>query len=245
MKRSTLQCVSLAAASLMLAAGCVAGPQRSPAPTSPLANVSSTTGDQDACAVALGNAPTTTGAAAPGMTITPGTTGAVTPATPGTTGAVTPATPATPATPGTPSTKGTTVGTDITANGVLIGNVALVSLPTTEGVMATPAAPAPTTAPSGATTAAPGGTTTAVPGTTGGATTGSASLDRIRAACTRVVQIRVVTDTADRARLARVAQSIRRGVPVTDLMDELITINRKSTVAWSGATGATGTTAPR
>lgn len=257
MKRSTVQRISLAAATLMLAAGCAAGPQRSPAPTvPPTNNVSSTTGVEDACAVALGNAPTTMGTI--GITV-PGTTGrtttgVTTPGTTDTTGMTTPgATPgATPGTtpgttgvttPGATGTTAATTGTEITANGVIIGNVALVSLPTTEGVMTTPGATAPA---GGVTTGARGTTGVVTPGPAPAAPTGSSALDRIRTACTRIVQIRVVTDENDRARLARVTQSIRRGVPVTDLMDDLITVNRKSTVAWTGgpgpaAPGAAGT----
>lgn len=113
---------------------------------------------------------------------------------------------------------------EMNANGVLVGNVAVVVLPTTDA-------------------AAPGGVpatkgTAQVPGAAPAAP-GQGALDRIRQACTKVVQIRVVTDGADREQLARLTRAIRRGEPITDYLDQLARISLSATPeAGAGPTSA-------
>lgn len=58
MKRKTQQWIGLTAAGLVFVSGCAAGPQTRPTPRTPgtaAGSAGSTTGDMDACAVALGN----------------------------------------------------------------------------------------------------------------------------------------------------------------------------------------------
>jgi hypothetical protein len=239
MTRSLFQRISLAALAAALAVGCASGtPKRQGAGGggAPGTTSASTTGDADACAIALGNTDTNLGTTSPGAQPEP------------------------------------------TANGILIGNVALVALPSNDNLPITgttrgpagAATPAPlghggaaeTTGSTGmthtGTTAAPGtspspatpvpGTTTApagngpagvgTPGAGGGGAANPTALDRIRTACTKVTQIRVVTDSADRARLATIAMSVRKGTPVTDFIDDLARMSKKATTMGAGA-GAT------
>jgi hypothetical protein len=99
MKRWTKQWMSLTAAAAVLAAGCAAGPQRAPQGTNQAGmtgtTAASTTGDQDACAVALGNVDESVA--------------------------------------GENGTR-----REVTANGILIGNVALVGLPTADDMPLSP-----------------------------------------------------------------------------------------------------------
>jgi len=375
--RSSLKWIGLTAAAAVLTTGCVArAPQRSPghgAGTPGPAAISSTTGDADACAAALGNTPGPTGGggflpghrAATGSTVggatdaagTPGpgangTTARPSPGTAGMTGngptTATPGgSPLTMTAPGTGTgaaggatggaggagaTRGGTAAggaAEATANGILIGNVALVALPDHDNMGLSPqgpGAPTPgarigpsvlpgpggagtTTTPpatAGGTTVTPGGTTPPVarggvgPGRTGmvrdpyGGATGGASgspgtdvtggpagaglaggttagtapgatttgpaatgtnvgrgatptaLDRIRSSCTRVAQIRVVTDDRDRTRLAEIAASIRQGQPITNWMTEISAISSRAATTVDGppGTGGTGTGTP-
>lgn len=276
MKRST-KWLGLAAAGLILA-GCAVGPQRSPAPSAvPGPTTSSTTGDLDACAIALGNMPAgVTGAAAgvgPALGTPPGTM-----RTPGT--AAAPRTDAVPKTTGTTGVTGTTpMGTpgaaggrvEVTANGVLLGNVALVALPDQDNMPTSPTAPVPglpgattpgtTAAPgtavapggnvAGAPTAPPAGTApgrAVTPGTiTPGVANNPTAIDRIRAACERVVEIRVVDGDADKRRMGEIAMAIRKGTPITSFMSDIVAMNGRANVVWSGMMGGTapaGTPAP-
>lgn len=240
MTRSPRTWLGLAAAAALLAAGCTAQPQNlNPVNQS---NLFTTTGDADVCAAALGN---TVGADA----FWPGMSGG---------------------------------NRNVTANGVIIGNVALVALPresqTTPvtGVRAdavpniagagTPgqgntrpstgviggrveAPPGPGTPPRRGWTAdmgTPGGPATAAgtgtaarPGATAGSRMGMAPavdpLERVRTACPRVADIRVVNDENDRSRLAEITAAVRAGRPITEFMTELATIAQRATSAGPGA----------
>lgn len=323
MRRTTWKQIGVGAMAALLAVGCATGrPQRRPDGTGSTVQ-GSTTGTVDACSLALGNAPhagtTGGGGGTTGAGGTTGTTGAAlkggtgthdNTAAGGTTGTVS----------GAP--LGSTDGvTEPTANGIMVGNVAIVALPdydylpTTNppGVTGTPPG-APSTLGTPATPgnpAAPGTPGTAgtpgVPGTAGGGgggtagttgytgttvppgnmgvadgglpgtgdrfgtagrtgtpgprgtaagggtaagsaatgninqTGGSTALDRIRTACVGLSEIRVVTESADKARLAEIAMAMRRGTPVTAYMADITRLASRASLAGGGVgTGAGG-----
>ncbi|HWI50541.1 MAG TPA: hypothetical protein VNT01_00190 [Symbiobacteriaceae bacterium] len=244
MQRTTWKQIGLSALAAMLAVGCAsATPQRAPGGAGATVQ-GSTTGDLDACAVALGNATTAAG--------TTGTTGMSTGFGGGTTG--------THMIGANTGTAGTTGGRmEVTANGLMVGNVAIVALPEHDhmpmspstgggGTTGTTATGPGTTGTTGTTTGSPVGSTGAPAGAPAG-TTGAAgnttALDRIRSSCRGVTEIRMVTDSTDRATLASITMAMRKGTPVTDYMTDIARIGRKATIA-GGASGAGGggTTGP-
>jgi hypothetical protein len=149
---------------------------------------------------------------------------------------------------GTTTGAGAAGRTEVTANGIIIGNVALVALPLqddkplspttgatgTTGVSPTPGAPA--TGVGGAANAP----RAVAPPAGGGGTT---AIDRIRAACPKVVEIRVLNAPADRVRIGEIAMSVRRGQPATNFMDDIVRLNRAATVV-SGNPRASGAPGP-
>lgn len=282
MKHVTRQFLSLTAVGLVLATGCAAGPQRLPGAgaNAPGQNIASTTGDMDACAMALGNlewnvgGPTTGGLGFGGMVGPAGT------ATPGDTDRMPPllrgnaapqgeraAIPWTTGNYGNALTGGLTnpAAVPIMANGVLIGNIALVALPDDE---TTP--PGNAGAPAGGIGAPTGGAGlpgggAMVPGGVAGRTVTGAeavgapagaaqvrpaqsagspmvALDRIVASCGRLSQIRTVAEGDDEVRMAEITGAIRLGTPITEFMPELTEMNVRATTAWSAPPGTFGMT---
>jgi hypothetical protein len=289
LNRKTLSRISLATVAALLVAGCAAGPRGARLQGM---NVGSTTGDTDSCSAALGNnfvganvngmnlgGPNPLGSTAGGTDMT-GTNGGGTNAA-GTNAAGTNA--------GGPNAGSTNAGStnaggaNATANGLLIGNVALVALPiapatgtgtmgtgvtgrgaagtgaagtgvTGRGAMGTGAAGLEDTGAGGGRGGlverfAPGGTPTnngsgaAQSGANAGDRLGgtamnttpagysSAALQRIRTACDRVAEIRVVNSAGDRQRLAEITAAMRQGRPVTEFMDDLNRIMQAATPA--------------
>lgn len=223
MKRSLLKRLGLVAAAALVAAGCTVQPQD--ANRLNQGNLFTTTGDADTCAAALGN---------------------------------------------TVATAMGRANQNVTANGVIIGNVALVALPKESQRTPVTGAPtgtgvAPGTAPGlGARTGAAtgtgpaAGTGSAAPMNTATATgtaartntataTGRAArtvttaaadpLERVRNACPRLADIRVVNDEGDRARLAEITAAVRSGRPITEFLTELAAMTQRATSAGPGAGG--------
>ncbi|MBP2020086.1 hypothetical protein J2Z79_003540 [Symbiobacterium terraclitae] len=60
-------------------------------------------------------------------------------------------------------------------------------------------------------------------------------VERIRIACPRVADIRVVNDANDRSRLAQITAAVRSGRPITEFMGELTAISQRATSAGPGA----------
>jgi hypothetical protein len=252
MKHTTKQWLVSAAAAAVLATGCAGRPAPRPAPRTPIGQAGlipntagSTTGDADACAIALGNAVAGMTAGWTGTAPGPNAT-AVTPGGPaaGPTGNLA-------GTPGATGYPGTMAGYgaarhEVTANGVLIGNVALVALPTVDNLPITPgpgtagmtpgvATPRAFTTPGVGPAVRPGGITGPAAAPAG---TETDAISRIRAACTKVTEIRVVHDAGDRARLATVTMAIRKGTPITTFLDDLVRINRRAATAGGGVNTA-------
>ncbi|MEW8978219.1 MAG: hypothetical protein AB2385_07420 [Symbiobacterium sp.] len=69
----------------------------------------------------------------------------------------------------------------------------------------------------------------------GRGTTTAAVVQRIRTACPRVAEIRVVNTEADRRRLAEITAAVRSGRPVTEFMTDLVGIAQRATSAGAGA----------
>ncbi len=319
MMRMSLKWISLTAASALLMAGCAAGPNRTPDRNLNQSNlmgnnVSTTTGDADACAAALGNTVAPGGAfdlpggdRLPDNGVGANRTGVGANRTgigANRTGIGADRTGIGANRTGVGGNRaglfgGNGGGGEITANGLLIGNVALVALPTmdqmptntnvgapgtatannvgvgTKGTPATgiaaPGTPAAgtaappnpiATAPAGpgnnAAAGAPGGVmgtrtnaaTTPGAGAPGGAATGGAgtagmtgganatgdadAIERIKMACDKVADVRVVNSAADRARLAEITDAIREGRPVTEFMTDLSRLVQAATSAGGG-----------
>jgi hypothetical protein len=240
MKRTTVQWIRLTAVAALLAAGCAARtPQRSPGTPMPMragdTTIRSTiTGDIGTCAAALGHTGTIPG--------TPGATAGITGTAPGTAN----------------TTPGTAPGRAGALGGILIGNVALVTLPAggpaapppnpgapntvapaAPGLRATPVAPGARTVPGPA--AAPGPAARPEAGRVSlPAGTDAAMITRIRTACPGVAQIRVVADPGDQARLTDITTRMRGGAPTTDFLDELTRISRRATPVDAGPAPTTG-----
>jgi|GEM_PF-4201144 len=72
------------------------------------------------------------------------------------------------------------------------------------------------------------------------------AVDRVRLACPRVADIRVVNDEGDRSRLAEITAAVRAGQPITEFMAELTAITQRATSAGPGseARRRNGTTTP-
>lgn len=272
--QKTFKWISLTAAAAILAAGCAAGPQRAPnrnAANPPVgSSLTSTTGDADACAVALGNAVAHGGLMNPGagagMRTYPGTANgllignvaliALPSAGTATTG-VPPANPggvpaADSAFGGTAggTTGGTTAGTTGgMTGGAAGGTTAAYPLGGARGRTGTSAPPVAlgdnTVAPGNPTLTGTadryvnpnmGGSPTAT-GTTGGTTAANAdtaAIDRVKSACDKVADVRVVNNDNDRRRLSEITAAMRRGEPLTNFMAELTRIAQGATSAGSG-----------
>lgn len=137
------------------------------------------------------------------------------------------------------------VNRNVTANGVIIGNVALVALPRES--QNTPVNGAATgtggqngaAAGTGVQTGATGGSGVPMGAAGDGVGTGTAAdpLERVRTACPTLADIRVVNDETDRARLAEITAAVRSGRPVTEFMSELATMAQRATSAGPGASG--------
>ncbi len=211
MKRSLLKRLGLVAAAALVAAGCTVQPQD--ANRLNQGNLFTTTGDADTCAAALGN---------------------------------------------TVATAMGRANQNVTANGVIIGNVALVALPKESQRTPVTGAPtgtgvAPGTAPglgartgaatgtgpaAGTGSAAPMNTATATGRAARTVTTAAADpLERVRNACPRLADIRVVNDEGDRARLAEITAAVRSGRPITEFLTELAAMTQRATSAGPGAGG--------
>mgnify|MGYP000011447714 CR=1 FL=1 len=100
---------------------------------------------------------------------------------------------------------------EVSANGVIIGNIALVALPATEHMAVTPAIGEATIG--------------------DGSDTQLSAFTRVQQSCTSLAEIRVVTEPADRARLAEVAAAMRKGEPVVEYLPELTEISRRASTA--------------
>lgn len=222
MHHPTLRRIGLAAAALVLTAGCAANPLRRPAPTP-------TPGTPPPGAQAPGQASLT-----PAAPPTPGP-ATVTPADdPNTCRAVL----------GQPPVN-TDAPEAALAHGVLMHDYALVALPAWERITMTPEGADQGT--SRVTPPSPGTTPGTTPGDFGtGKPNGSApALNRIRAAC-GVSRIKVVSEVADRARMQEIVISLRAGRSPADFRDELEQISQRA-VSWTvGTPGnpATGEPAP-
>jgi len=251
MKHATKQFLSLTAAGLILATGCAAGPQRQPGAEAPGHKIASTTGDMDACAMALGNLEWNVGGPTTGALGLGGQMGTAGAATPGMTDRMPPMLRGNAAPQGERATIPWTTGNygnaltgnrnqvgatleappnsaavPIMANGVLIGNVALVALPDDE-------------------TTPPGGIGMGqMVGPENSAGSPRVALDRIVASCGRLAQIRTVAVGDDEARMAEITGSIRLGTPITEFMQELTEMNVRATTAWSVPPGTFGMTRP-
>lgn len=271
MKRVTLQWISLTATAAVLAAGCAAGPQQAPNRNNTGNNLSTTTGDADACAVALGNTvagggtitapaaghPTTNEVTANGVILgnvalvalptadniplTQSTTPAspINPVFPGTNGMAPGMTSAAGTTDAAAGTTGDTTpgaaGASTTTNGV------------TTGTKGTPATINGTTGTNGTngTTGTDGTLGGATPGATTGSTPGSLAgdanaIDRIKVACDKLVDIRVVNEASDRVRLAQIAAAIRTGQPITNFMTDLTRMTQAATSVGGGRNANNG-----
>ena len=77
--------------------------------------------------------------------------------------------------------------------------------------------------------------TVPAPGTWTGVTAAVDPLERVRAACPNVADIRVVNDENDRGRLAEITAAVRAGQPITEFMTDLATIAQRATSAGPGA----------
>lgn len=85
-------------------------------------------------------------------------------------------------------------------------------------------------------------------GTAAGTRVGAAvndPLERVRTACPRVADIRVVNDENDRNRLAEIAAAVRAGRPITEFMTDLATISQRATSAGPGANARQNNTPQR
>jgi hypothetical protein len=122
-------------------------------------------------------------------------------------------------------TLGTTTnvpGDAVAANGVLLGNVAVVGLPTADQIPVTP--------PSGKGSISPAPTPTV----------STTALGRIQTAC-RVAEVRSVINTSDRVRLAQIATALRQHQSLTPFIDDVVAISRRATSVYM-APAAAGTT---
>jgi hypothetical protein len=249
MKRAPLQWLSLTCAAAALAVGCAARtPAPRPAPVTPIGQAGLipntagyTTGDADACAVALGNAGGAGEVTANGILIgnvalvglptvdsLPITPPGGVPAAPGAPAGPRPApagslaesqntraapNPAAPLAPrGQRFADGGAFDRTGTPGAVGRGGTAERTPPRTGGTV-----PAPV----------PGVAVLPVPGAaTAPAGPNLEAVERIRRSCPAVAEIRVVTDAADRARLAEIAMAVRKGQPVTRYMEAIGRISR-------------------
>lgn len=100
---------------------------------------------------------------------------------------------------------------EVSANGLIIGNIALVALPATEHLAVTPAVGESTIS--------------------DGSDTNLSAFARVQLSCASLAEIRVVTEAADRARLAEVAAAMRKGEPVVEYLPELAEIGRRASTA--------------
>jgi hypothetical protein len=126
------------------------------------------------------------------------------------------------------ATPGTTMNVPrnaVPANGVLLGNVAVVGLPTAEGVPVTP--------PTGP------GRISAVPSPT----VSTSALGRIQTAC-RVAEVRSVTIASDRVRLAQITTALRQHQSLTPFIDDVVAINRRATSVYSAVPPTGGVVPP-
>lgn len=232
MNGSPLQRLSLFLATALLAVGCAGQPPAAQPEAG--ASVGSTTGDADTCAAALGNPVpegtaellpgTNSGLVVPragdgagtafpreGSAVVEGNATAGAPGGPaaGPTGNV--------GAPGMPtdgarglSGLGVAAAREVSANGVVIGNVAVVALPSTEHMAVTP---------------------TVEEGVSEGSDVRRSAFERVHQSCVGLAEIRVVTEAADRARLAEVTAAMRKGDPVVDYLPELAEISRRASTA--------------
>lgn len=112
-------------------------------------------------------------------------------------------------------------GTGATANGLIIGNVALVALPVGDAASGTGAG-------GGGVGLVQRFAPVRTPDETGEA---DEALERVRTACDRVVEIRVVNSADDRRRLAEITAAMRQGRPVTAFMPDLNRMMQAATPA--------------
>lgn len=274
MMQKTFKWISLTAAAAILAAGCAAGPQRAPnrnAANPPVgSSLTSTTGDADACAIALGNSVAHGGLLNPGagagmrtqmatangllignvaLIALPSAGTATTGVPAGNPGGVPAADSAFGGTYGGTTTTGPATGTTGTAPanplGGMRGRTATVAPPAAMG--ANPAAPGnPTLTGTADSYVNPnvGGSPTAA-GTTAGTTTATAdtaAIERVKSACDRVADVRVVNNDNDRRRLSEITAAMRRGEPLTNFMADLTRIAQGATSAGSGRNANQGQT---
>jgi len=110
---------------------------------------------------------------------------------------------------------------EVSANGLIIGNIALVALPATEHMAVAPAIGEATVS--------------------DGSDTQLSAFERVRSSCASLAEIRVVTEPSDRARLAKIAAAMRRGEPVVEYLPELVEMSRRASTAAGAASRAAET----